>query len=39
MIKKYSDSSTYQPKNSSLLSEKTIERNGKKVLVKKYSIT
>jgi hypothetical protein len=30
--------SIYQPKNSTLLSEKTIERNGKKVLVRKYSV-
>ena len=39
IAKRYSDSYSYQPKNSSLISEKTIERNGKRVLVKKYSIT
>ena len=29
----------YQPKNSTVLEEKIIERNGKQVLVKKYSVT
>lgn len=39
LSKRYSDASSYQPKNSSLINEKTFERNGRKVLVKKYSIT
>lgn len=39
MTKKYSEHSSYKPKDSSLISERTIERNGKRVLVKKYSIT
>lgn len=31
--------SPYEPKNSTLLEEKVVERNGRQVLVKKYSIT
>lgn len=28
----------YQPKNSTLVSEKTVERNGKLILVRKFSV-
>lgn len=29
---------SYEPKNSTLVSEKTIERNGRQVLIRKYSV-
>ena len=28
----------YQPKNSNLIEEKTVQRNGKTVLIRKYSV-
>lgn len=35
----FEKSKPYEPKNSSLIEEKVIERNGRKVLVRKFSIT